>query len=73
MARSKRHIVLVDLSGLQENFARLVDIAPTHFVVQSEETDWSLVGGDFRAAMDAEKKKLEDEALNDRDEDLVEA
>lgn len=71
MGRSKR-ILVIDLSViLRENLARLADVAPTQIVVQSEETDWGLVGGDFRDAMDAEKKELEDEAL--KDQDLVEA
>jgi hypothetical protein len=53
--------------------ARLVDIAPTEIVVDSEESDWGLVGGDLQKAMEEAQNEVAPQALHSQDEDLVEA
>ena len=58
--------------ALREAFARLADVAPDRITVLTEDSDWGLVGGDFRAAMEAEAAELEKPAEGDREE-LVEA
>lgn len=74
MARAKKHI-WISFSGevLLESLARLSDVAPTEFVALSEETDWSLIGGDLRDAMDAEKGEIADDGASEEHEDVVEA
>jgi hypothetical protein len=38
--------------SLCDGLARLADVAPTEIVVLTEESDWGLVGGDLRDAME---------------------
>lgn len=57
---------------LCNSIARLTDVAPTYMVVLTEETDWLLVGGDLRAAIDTVKQDPEVRAALEDDE-LVEA
>ena len=54
---------------LRDGLARLADVAPAEFVILTEESDWGLVGGDLRAAIESTD---EDPTLEDREE-LVEA
>lgn len=53
-----------------DGLARLADVAPTEIVVLSEESDWGLVGGDLREAIETAAPANEDSAAR---EELVEA
>jgi hypothetical protein len=67
--RGRVRIVLV---SLRDGLARLADVAPVEIVVLSEDTDWGLVGGDLRNAIEAESNRPQPPAPRDREE-LVEA
>ena len=61
--------------SLFDGLARLVDIAPTSFVVFSEDSDWGFMGRDIRDAMDtmiAADQRLQP-SLPFEEEELVEA
>jgi hypothetical protein len=55
-----------------EAFASLADIAPPGFTFLSEESDWGLVGGDLRDAMDSAQSRIAEPHVENH-EALVEA
>lgn len=57
---------------IRDGFARLADIDPPEMLVMSEESDWGLVGGDLRDAIDTVTGESVQPVTNDADE-LVEA
>jgi len=62
--------------AVSDGLARMVDIAPPHITVFTEESDWAFLGGDFRDAIDsliASDERLQPPLPFDEDEDLVEA
>jgi hypothetical protein len=73
MAKAKKQIwISFNGDDLLESFARLADVAPTEMVVLSEETDWGLIGGDLRYAMDLVESEIANPISEDHEE-LVEA
>jgi hypothetical protein len=71
MARSATRVRSVEEALLQA-LARLAGVAPTEITVLSEDSDWGLVGGDLRNAMETAEAKMDEPASDDREE-LVEA
>ena len=58
--------------AIRDGLARLADVAPNELVVLSEESDWGLVGGDLRDAIESETREIDAPASDDCEE-LVEA
>ncbi len=58
-------------AALRDGVASLSDVSPVEFEVLPEESDWGLVGGDLRDAMEEAQPEV-DEPVDDRTE-LVEA
>ena len=62
--------------AVSDGLARMVDIAPPHITVFTEESDWAFLGGDFRDAIDsliASDERLQPPLPFDEDDELVEA
>lgn len=57
---------------MSDGLARLADVAPNEFIVLSEDSDWGLVGGDLREAIESEAPEI-DQPTSDDHEELVEA
>lgn len=57
-----------------DGVGRIANIAPDHFTVFSDESDWAFLGGDFKAAIDtmiASEERLQP-PLPFEDDELVE-
>lgn len=72
MAR-KTNSLRIASEALKDGLARLADVAPTSITVLTEESDWGLVGGDLRDAMDSEHSDHDDDPPADDRHELVEA
>ena len=75
MRPDPKHAVKVVGGAVVDGLGRLVDIAPPEFVVFTEDSDWSFLGGDFKDAIDtliASDQRLQP-SLPFEDDELVEA